>query len=396
MQITEFDVIPVAHREPPVLNSWGVHPAAQARTVVRIRTADGLEGVGETYGDATLIEELENASDDITGTNPYDREPIRQSLSREAYGAYETAVFDVIGKAVGEPVHRLLGGKLRNSVEFSAYLFYKYADPDPDAAAICPEEVRTPEAMVEQAKAFHRVHGFEEFKLKGGVFEPELELETLELMAAHFGADQPFRIDPNGAWTEATTIHADQRLAASEVNLQFLEDPVMDHTDRVSIAGELSHSYATNHIDTLEELAEEITDDCIDVVLSDHHYFGGLSYNQAVGEIAKFFDVGVGMHSTSHLGISMAAMVHSAATMPTLDYACDTHYPWQSDDVITDTFEFENGCLDVPDEPGLGVTIDEDELERLHQQYQQTEIIGSTEAMRQRDPDFVPNTEEKW
>ena len=102
------------------------------------------------------------------------------------------------------------------------------------------------------------------------------------------------------------------------------------------------------------------------------------------------------MHSNSHLGISMAAMVHSAATIPELAYGCDTHYPWESEDVIKPRFSFENGCLDVPEEPGLGVEIDETDLARLHERYHRSTIIGSTEAMKRRDPEFVPHTEAKW
>jgi glucarate dehydratase len=131
-------------------------------------------------------------------------------------------------------------------------------------------------------------------------------------------------------------------------------------------------------------------------VLSDHHYFGGLSGNNLVNGIARNFDIGVGMHSNSHLGVSMAAMVHSAAAMPSLEYACDTHYPWEADDVIQSPFEFEDGRLSVPDDPGLGVEIDESELDRLHDQYQDAELIGSTEAMDRRDPDFEPRTSDPW
>jgi glucarate dehydratase len=76
------------------------------------------------------------------------------------------------------------------------------------------------------------------------------------------------------------------------------------------------------------------------------------------------------MHSNSHLGISLAAMVHLAAAIPNLTYACDTHYPWQSEEVIIGgKMAIRDGAVAVPDAPGLGVELDRASLEKLHQQY---------------------------
>jgi glucarate dehydratase len=76
------------------------------------------------------------------------------------------------------------------------------------------------------------------------------------------------------------------------------------------------------------------------------------------------------MHSNSHLGISLAAMTQLAAAVPNLTYACDTHYPWQAEEIIVGgKLQFENGALAVPASPGLGVELDRAELERMHKQY---------------------------
>jgi glucarate dehydratase len=76
------------------------------------------------------------------------------------------------------------------------------------------------------------------------------------------------------------------------------------------------------------------------------------------------------MHSNSHLGISMMAMAHLGVTVPEISYEIDTHYPWQSDEVIQGgRIRFEDGCIDVPAKPGLGVELDRPALERLHQNY---------------------------
>ena len=71
------------------------------------------------------------------------------------------------------------------------------------------------------------------------------------------------------------------------------------------------------------------------------------------------------MHSNSHVGISLAAMTHLAAAVPNLTYSLDTHYPWQSEDVIVGgRWRFEDGALPVPTAPGLGVELDEEKVQR--------------------------------
>ena len=76
------------------------------------------------------------------------------------------------------------------------------------------------------------------------------------------------------------------------------------------------------------------------------------------------------MHSNSHLGISLAAMVHLGAAIPRLDYALDTHYPWQSEEIINEgPVKFHDGAIPVPQGPGLGVTLNRKSLEKLNKQY---------------------------
>ena len=76
------------------------------------------------------------------------------------------------------------------------------------------------------------------------------------------------------------------------------------------------------------------TPDVEQIILGDHHFWGGLRASVELARICRTFGRGMSMHSNSHLGISLAAMAHLAAAVPNLTYACDTHYPWQCEDVI--------------------------------------------------------------
>jgi glucarate dehydratase len=107
-----------------------------------------------------------------------------------------------------------------------------------------------------------------------------------------------------------------------------------------------------------------------DIILSDHHFWGGLRASMELSKICATFGRQLSMHSNSHLGISLAAMVHLGGALPHLPYDLDTHYPWQSDEVITGgRFKFEDGAIAVPSAPGLGVELDKRALERLHRNY---------------------------
>ena len=106
------------------------------------------------------------------------------------------------------------------------------------------------------------------------------------------------------------------------------------------------------------------------------------------------------MHSNTHLGISLAAMTHVAATVPGLRHACDTHYPWQPEDVLTERVAFDGGRVTVPDAPGLGVELDRDRLEFLHRRWAADD--GSLRdrddvaAMRTADPEWVTPSVPRW
>jgi glucarate dehydratase len=382
MRVTDFEVIPVAHREPRLRNSWGGHSDVAARTLVRVTTADGEVGIGETYGDQASV--LENARALVEGMNPFERKPLELRLQDPmAYGAIETALLDLVGRALDEPVYNLLGGRVRDEVEFSGYLFYKQEDADPESAAVAGYEVMSAEDMVREAREFVDTGGFDTLKMKGGVLEPDEEIRTLELLAEEFGHDTPLRIDPNGTWSVETAIDVSRRLRDAALNVEFLEDPVPTLNAHRRLKKYVDYPIATNmYVVDFDEIAPAVQQEAVDVILSDHHYWGGLTGNVDLDRVARTFDLGVGMHSNSHLGVSMAAMAHAAAAMPTVRYACDSHYPWMADDVVENPFEFQDGCI-TPEGPGLGVELDEDKLERARQLYEDSDPLAysSVESM---------------
>lgn len=178
------------------------------------------------------------------------------------------------------------------------------------------------------------------------------------------------RLDPNAAWSVETS-----KWVAKELNgvIEYLEDPTPGIDGMAAVAKESPMPLATNMaVVAFSEIPQSVKQDAVQVVLSDHHFWGGLRKSQTLASICNVWDVGLSMHSNSHLGVSLAAMTHLAAATPNLDYACDTHWPWKrrDEDIVLDgLFKWVNGGLIVPTGPGLGVELDRERLARLHQQY---------------------------
>jgi glucarate dehydratase len=418
-RISRVTVTPVAFADPPLLNVVGVHQPFALRAVLELHTDTGLVGLGETYADEAHLARLHAVAAELPGHDLYDLDGLRRLVARTlargeggragasfggmldvdsgldtVYAPFEVACLDLQGHEAGRPVSDLLGGRVRDRVPFSGYLFYKWAG-HPGQHADDWGEALGPDQLVAQARRMVDGWGFGSLKLKGGVFPPEEECAAIEALHDAFPG-LPLRLDPNGAWTPETSLRVADRLDGV---VEYLEDPTPGIAGMAQVSAGTDIPLATNMcVIAFEHLPPAIAADAVQVVLSDHHLWGGLRRSALLGGITETFGLGLSMHSNSHLGISVAAMVHLAAASPNLTYACDTHYPWKTEDVVEPgVLEFVDGAVAVPTTPGLGVTLDRDQLGKLHEQYLSCGIRRreDTVYMKTIQPDFLPNTS-RW
>jgi glucarate dehydratase len=392
VKVTEVRLTPIAFADPPLLNSKGVHQPYALRAVVELVTDEGLVGLGETYGDDAELERLRAVAPRLVGLDPFDLNGLTAAVRTVHPGlaaraaaivvaGFEVACVDLQGKALGLPACTVLGGRVRDTVPYAGYLFYKWAGEDPWGEALDPA------GIVAQARRMVDTWGFTSLKLKGGVFRPEEEIEAVLALREAF-PDHPLRLDPNTAWTVETSVRVGERLAGV---LEYLEDPCAGIPGMAEVARRQPLPLATNMcVVSFPDVAPAVREGAIQVVLADHHYWGGLRASGLLAGIAGTVGWGVSMHSNSHLGISLAAMTHLAAATPNLTYASDTHTPWQdpADDIIEPALPFVDGAVAVPTAPGLGVTLDRDNVARLHEQYLTCGIRTRDDiaAMRAHDP----------
>jgi glucarate dehydratase len=406
MRIKEMKLHPIAIADPPLRSSYGRHAPFALRTIVELVSTDGLTGISETYGGDGPLAGLEAAREQIVGSDPFQLTRLFQNVNAGAskssgdrtqtylvpgenpldqasrtYAALEIASLDLIGKAVGKPVCDVIGGRARDEVAFSAYLFYKHGGGGGVGDDVREDEygeVLSPESTVRETKQMIAKYGFREIKLKGGVLDPDIEIATIRALRQEFGAAYPLRIDPNCAWSVDKSVEVGRALKEELSGGGYLEDPCAS----LEGMGEVRHRLLAEGIDT--PLASNVAVTCfadvpvaqrreaVQIVLSDPHYWGGLRQVQSLSQLCEVLGMGLSMHSNSHLGVSLMAMTHAAAACPHLTYACDTHYPWQTaqDEVVAGgRISFSNGAVRIPDRPGLGVDLDYDQLARGRERY---------------------------
>jgi len=410
--IKNIIITPVAFHDMPLLNSVGVHEPYALRSIIEVIT-DDTYGLGESYGDSTHLARLQKVAHLIKGHSVHETNSIYQicveslasdtstggdgmagmvttaSVADKVFSPFEVACLDIQGKLAGIPVSDLLGGRVRDNVQFSAYLFYKWAGHPGDTHDSYGEAL-DPAGIVKQAKTIIDEYGFKAIKLKGGVFPPAQEVEAIKALHESF-PDVPLRIDPNAAWTVETSIWVAKQL---EGIIEYLEDPAPEIEGMAAVAKVATMPLATNMaVVAFSHLPTSILQNAVQVVLSDHHFWGGLRKSQTLAAICATWGMRLSMHSNSHLGISLAAMTHLASATLNLDYACDTHWPWKrhDEDVIVDgALKWSDGGVIVPTTSGLGVELDRAKLARLHQQYLDCGLRkrDDTTYMRKFRPEF--------
>ncbi|UED85760.1 enolase C-terminal domain-like protein [Streptomyces profundus] len=414
MRIREIHLTPIAFRDPPLLNASGVHEPWALRTVVEVVTDEGVSGLGETYGDTSHLDRLRAAVPGLIGLEVHAHHALyarvaasigtdvfvdqhgltgagsNQKTVDAVFSPFEVACLDIRGKAAGLRVADLLGGPVRDAVPYSAYLFYKWAG-HPGAPEDRFGPALDPAGIVAQARLFVEEYGFGSIKLKGGVLPPDQEIDAVLALRDAF-PDLPLRIDPNAAWTPATSIRVGRALAGV---LEYLEDPAPEIEGMAQVAPEVPMPLATNMcVVTHDHLPPAIARRAIGVLLTDHHYWGGLLRSTQVAALCGTFGLELSMHSNTHLGISLAAMTQLAAATPNINHACDTHTPWQQgqDVVAPGALRFVDGAVPLPEGPGLGVELDRDALAVLHENYLKcgVERRDDTAYMRRTDPAFQP------
>ena len=377
MKIVDIEAYEVAVPfQAPILSSFGVSYPARIRTFIKVHTDDGHVGIGETgpsplhpYATGSMPRTFETTiRDAIVGEDPADHAFIARKLYfRPEAIAVEIACFDLVAKAAGLPLYRMLGGQgYREDVPLSAYSFFRLAGRDGSGAV-------TLDSMVEHCQALVKRHGFDVVKIKLGAHHPHEELAVVRAVRETLGPGIGLRLDPNGAWSLPTALRS--LSALSDLDLEYLEEPTramgtgdatVDTATLRRLRGASRIPVAADHCYKPHLLAQIVRDQAADVVLADVYGCGGIAATMDYCKTAASFGLGVSLHSGTELGVGQLAKMHVQAALPdAVRFASDAIYPEYEDDVLEGgKLAIEGGVMKLPQGPGLGLGLDDDRLAR--------------------------------
>ena len=411
-------VVPVAGQDSMLLNLSGAHGPWFTRNVVIVTDSAGNTGLGEVPGGEAIRQTLEDARELVVGKRIGDYNAILNAMrvrfaDRDAGGrglqtfdlrttihavtAVESALLDLLGQFMNVPLAALLGeGQQRDAVEMLGYLFYigdrnqttlpyrAAVDADQEWFRLRDQAALTPEAVVRLAEAAHARYGFNDFKLKGGVFSADAEMEAVLALHERFPQAR-VTLDPNGAWSLADAV----RVCRDKHGiLAYAEDPcgAENGFSGREVMAEFRRATglptATNMIATdWRQMAHSIQLQSVDIPLADPHFWT-MQGSVRVAQLCQMFGLTWGSHSNNHFDISLAMFTHVGAAAPGKVTAIDTHWIWQDGQRLTkEPLKIEGGMVRVPEKPGLGIELDEAELEKAHQAYQNMGLGARDDAV---------------
>ena len=340
--------------------------------LVKITCADGTFGWGEGYGPAEIIKAgIDFFRPLLIGKSPLETGSLwqmmylrsldhaRRGILLSALSAIDVALWDLKGKLLGQPVSVLLGGCRRHSVR--AY-----------ATGMYFTETESLSKSLAQEALGYREQGFDAMKMKVGL-TLEKDIENVKAVRQAIGPDVDLMIDANHAYSLAEAMKLAR--AVESCRVAWFEEPVspeyyssysqLRRTTSIPIAGGECEYLRHGFLQLFQQ-------QCVDIAQPDICAAGGLTEVKRIADMAYTFGVDLVPH-TWGTGIAISAAMHLIASIDlpggrlnqadALMELDRTENPLR-DELVQPTFSPHNGYLQIPNEPGLGVNVDENALRK--------------------------------
>ena len=345
--------------------------------IVEVNTDDGLVGLGEaipTFSDMEFEAAkrlVDSARLLLIGEDPFNVNPIIKKLyvaynlshfhihaSSWAWTGVEMALWDLVGKKCGQPLYKIWGGAFRKKIPYFGLIYRTEGTTSEEVANRSIELVKK---------------GFESIFMKVG-FDVEEDIELVKVIRETVGYNNgiKIRVDANQAWTPGQAIQVINRL--EKYDIEYVDQPVLmynlDNMARVRSAVNVpisSHESSWTFYDALNLIKR----DAADAIHIDPRFDAGFYGARITAGMAEAAGLPVLLHGYSQIGITTCAFMHLAASCPNFMLANQgATYDELLDDVILGgRLEFKDGCLDLPEKPGLGVELDPKKMEKYHAAY---------------------------
>lgn len=336
----------------------------QNYVIVRIRSEDGFEGIGEasTIGGPSWAQESTETikliidtylAPHLIGIDPRNIRAIGGLMDRLAKGnsfakaAIEMALVDLVARRLGVPAFQLYGGKLRDHIELASTL----------ASGDTAQDIEEGEEKLRLSQ--HRI-----FKLKIGYGEPNRDVAHVSSIAAHFAGRARVHVDVNQAWDEVTAVQCISQLQAAGVAL--IEQPVA--RDQVDAMARLTARFDTLIMadESLASLADAhrlVQQHAADVFALKLTKAGGPFATLKVAALAEAAGIPCYGGCMLETSVGTAAYLHTFVAVAGLTQACELFGPMLlKDDLVTKPLEFGDFAIHLHDGVGYGVEIDPEKI----------------------------------
>ena len=346
--------------------------------IIKVSSSDGLVGYGQTVGVRfqgpkilsigaeckRLVEKI--VSPKIRGENLYENEVIWRKLWKDlkskTYGravlaGVDVALWDLKGKALGLPLYALLGGAYRKTVRL-------YASKVPGLKNINDEKETS--LLVERLRLLMK-KGYTAFKLGGGL-GVESDIRSVEVARETVGSKCKIMFDAGCVYDLKEAFKLGKHL--QDLDVEWFETPLPPNKMEgyAELAHKLDIKIATDAHPDPSQVLSLLTEDGIDVVLSDVTSGGGITVSKRIAAMTELFNVEFSVHAGWHISaIGYAASAHLSASAPNLNFQEGRiHFEDNplGNSMLKEPLKVENGYLRVPEDAGLGIEIDEEALLR--------------------------------
>ena len=351
------------------------------RVLVRVDTDEGISGWGEMRAflspAATEAVVEDGVAPLVEGQSPYETERLRRQVFIEYanadlfFAAVETACWDIVGKDLGKPIYELLGGwtaptqtsQRHRDEEVGGGNATTDSSPRDVPVAFCLGILPPEESRAKAAEALDA--GFPVLKTKAGR-DWRQDVARIEAMHDEVDGELEFRLDPNQGWTLDQAVRVAAALEDSGIYLQYMEQPIRvdSHRSLARLRQRTRQPIAPNEDTYISHNCRELIEaGAMDVAVLDLTPAGGIAGLRQQAAIVEDAGVPAVHHCAFDLGIRTAAICHAVSGIPGFSLPPDsTYYAWEGD-VLAEPLTVENGALSVPDGPGLGIEVDESDVD---------------------------------
>jgi len=371
MKISDIEVILLRQKEPIA----AIGDSTQDAVIIKVYTDEGIIGIGEVASSPYVVEAIINAHASkylccglkqiCVGKDPFEIERIWQDMYEQsswfglrgaaiqAMSGIDMALWDIKGKALGQPIYKLLGGAFRKDIR--AY-----------ASALFPDSEEEIERMVKEFVSL----GFSAIKFGWGKFGRSQyeDIRLIEAARRAAGDNVDLMVDAGGCFRDVKMVI--QLAKELEIFKVFwLEEPFppddLEGLAKLSSATQLRIATG-ERLSTRFQFKELIEKGRVDIIQPDVGRVGGISEFIKVAFIGHLYGVNCVPHAWSS-DVHLAATLHVNAAIPNggiFQEFCLSGRPLRKD-LAKNPIEVQNGCISVPEKPGLGIELNEDTIDNF-------------------------------